>query len=596
MEFSRIFDTIRYQHDKYPKKDALNHKTGSSWQSFSTETVIESIDKVSLWLLKKGVKQGDKIGILFSTGNPLWIFLDFGIQQIGAVPVPIHTTINRETLHFIMQDADMRYCFTYRKEHFDKIGSIRAKLPLLEDFFLVDEQSFQTDFPTDITDEEKAAIDKIKNSIQEQQLATIIYTSGTTGKPKGVMLSHKNMVSNIKSILSSIPLNYKKTVISFLPLSHIFERMVNYTYIAAGTSIYYSTNLTDTFGDIKQVRPHYFTAVPRILEKFYEDILAKAGTMNFISRRITLWAIKKGELYDKWTNKSISAYLTIKLAGMLVYRKWRKALGGRIKGVFVGGAALQPEMGRLYCSAGIKTKEGYGMTETSPIIAFNRFEPGGTRFGTVGIPLPGIEVKLKSYGAGKKKDGEILVRGPNVMMGYYNNPEATAKAIDKDDWFHTGDVGTFVDEKFLKITGRVKDLFKTSHGKYVSPQELEKKLNASKYINQSLVIGANLPFITALIVPSFATLKRWCEHNNVHWTAPQFMVINPKVEQHFMKILKGINEDLEHHEQIKKIILLHEEWSIANHDFTATMKLRRKKILADNEKAIRKIYGKVTGD
>ena len=364
--------------------------------------------------------------------------------------------------------------------------------------------------------------------------------------------------------------------------------MVSYSYIAAGASVYYVDKLPNFVDYAKEIRPHYFSSVPRFLEKFYSGILERAGTMNRLKKGILLWAIALGERYDGKKGIPLLYFLKLKIADLLVFTSWRIALGNRVEGIIVGAAALQPRLGRLFSAAGIEIREGYGLTETSPVISFNRFEPGGVRFGTVGIPIPGIELKIND--PNEENEGEILVKGPGVMLGYYNKPELTAEVLDDEGWFHTGDVGKIVHKRFLKITDRKKDIFKTTTGKYVSPQTIENQLNNSSFIEQSMVVGFNRPFVAALVVPAFGLLKKWCEENNVHWTAPQYMVINPKVVQHFEQIFESINEGLVNREKIRKFTLLYEDWSVENGEITPTLKLRRPYLLEKHQAEIDEMY------
>ena len=529
------------------------------------------------------------MAIMTQIGSPRWNFLDFGAQQVGGILVPIHAQARTHEIEYILNDAEVKYLVVANREFYERVLPLHEKVTSLKKIFtlekLPDIPHFD-DLLEEPTDRHLAEFEGRKASIHEDDLATIIYTSGTTGNPKGVMLSHKNLVSNIKATISLVPINCDKRALSFLPMSHVFERMVTYTYMAVGASVYYAERREVLVENIKEVRPHYFASVPRFLERTYDTIVEKGEERGKFSRRILHWAIRLGERYDG--RMGLIYFLKLKIADLLVYRIWRNALGGKVEGVVVGAAALQPRLGKLFSAAGIDIREGYGMTETSPVISFNRFEPGGVHFGTVGIPVPGVEVKIEN--PDENGDGVILVKGPNVMMGYHNLPERTMAVLDKDGWLTTGDVGQFVHKKFLKITGRKKDIFKTSSGKYIVPTVLEQKLNASPFVDNCIVLGFQKPYVTALISPNFSQLKKWCESNNVHWTAPQFMAINQKVEKFMESVVEEINETLKNEERIKGFHLLFEPWEVASGELTYTLKLKRNFILEKYGKEIGKMY------
>ncbi len=591
MDFRRLFDIFQYQLARYPQKIALAHRAGSKWQRFSTQECIDEVNKVSAGLINLGLSKGDKVGLLFEAGSAYFNFLDFGMLQLGVVSVPIHSNIRKEELLHILHDAEIKICITSSKELYHKVDEFSTQINSLKKIFClekIDAAPSWDDLVSNLENKHIQVLQDMKSAIHEEDLATIIYTSGTTGKPKGVMLSHKNIVSNIKATIALVPVNCDKRVISFLPISHIFERMVTFTYIAVGASVYYVPRIDNVVKTLKEIKPHYFTSVPKLLERIYDDILDKGESMGAMGRRILHWALQIGERYKGKQGMRPLYYLKLSLANLLVYRKWRNALGGRVEGVVVGAAALQPKLGRLFSAAGIEIREGYGLTETSPVIAFNRFEPGGVRFGTVGIPIPGIRVKINK--PDEKGEGEIIVKGPGVMLGYYKKAEETAEILTADGWFHTGDVGTFTHKRFLKITDRKKDIFKTSSGKYVAPQVLERRLNASPFIEQSFILGFNKPFVSALVVPDFDRLKRWCESHNVHWTAPQYMALNPKVVQFFEENMLTINEGLSSTEKVKKIAILHEPWTVEGGEYTPTLKLKRADIVKKYQKEIETLY------
>ena len=593
MDFRRIFDILPYQKNRYPQRKALVYKENNKWTHFSIDEVMEKCNHFSAGLLDAGIQRGDKIALLFHQGAPHWFFLDFAIQQLGAIVVPIHATSTSKEIEYIFKDAEIKICITSNNDLFKKVKKISAGVKTLQKIYckeVIDGDHALSHIYTLPTHVHQAKMEGFRSAIHEDDIVTIIYTSGTTGDPKGVMLSHKNIISNIKATIALVPINCDKKTFSFLPLSHVFERMVIYTYMAVGASIYFAERMDSIISNIQEVRPHYFTSVPRILEKMYDTILEKGKAKGKLQYKTLLWAINVGEQFQAQKSFAPVYFIQKKLANLLVFRKWRKILGGKIEGVVVGAAALQPKLGRLFSAAGIEIREGYGLTETSPVIAFNRFEPGGVRFGTVGIPIPGVEVKIVNVN--ENGDGEILAKGPNVMLGYYNKPDLTAKVLDDEGWLNTGDVGKFVHKRFLQITGRKKEIFKTSSGKYIAPTTIERNLESIPIVNQAMIVGFNKPYVTALIVPDINKLKNWCIENNVHWTGPQFMVINPKVEQYFQELIESLNEEMKSTEKIRGFTLLHKEWTPESGELTPTLKLKRKIILENSASQIQEMYEK----
>lgn len=593
MDFRRLFDILPYQQARYPQKIALADRQGINWNYYSTQDCLTQINKVSAGLLHLGLKKGDKIGIMTTLGSPRWNFLDLGMQQIGVITVPIHASISNTDLVYILRETVMKFCVVANRELYNKLMSIKDEVPFLQKIYTLEKLP---DVPgwEDLIKEPTArhyeSFQTYKAAIHEDDLATIIYTSGTTGEPKGVMLSHKNIVSNIKAIIALTPINASKRSISFLPMSHIFERMATFTYMAAGTSIYYVSNRDKLDEVIKEIKPHFFAAVPRFLEKAYEQIIERSQAKGKLIARLVNWAIKLGKRYKGSKKMNLLYWIKLLFADVLVYRIWRKGLGGKVEGIMVGAAALNPELGRLFSAAGLEVREGYGLTETSPVVSFNRFEPGGVRFGTVGIPVPGVEIKIDNDTIDEEGVGEILVKGPNVMLGYFKKEEETKKVLEEGGWLRTGDVGTIINKHFLKITDRKKDIFKTSRGKYIAPQRLENQLRLSPYIEQVMILGHNRPYISALIVPCFPILQQWCEENGVHWTGPQFMVLNPKVKQLFEKEIEAINQLLLNHERVKKFHLLHQDWSEQEGELTPTLKIKRDIVKDHYKKEIENIY------
>ena len=591
MDFTRLFDILYYQNAKFPQQDALVYKKQNTWKSFSTQECLDQINQVSAGLLNLGVKKGDKLAIISYIGSPQWNFLDMGIQQIGAIVVPVHATVNPFELTYILNNATVKYCIVSKEALFKKVQAVIPEVPSLKKIFSIekiDQVDHWSNLQAKTTSDHLAKIEAIKSAIQAEDLASIIYTSGTTGNPKGVMLSHKNIVSNIKSIIPLIPIDHEKKALSFLPMSHIFERMITYTYMATGASVHYAEKTDKIVENLNEVHPHYFATVPKLLEQMYDSILNTLEKKGALQKRILQWSINLAMNYQEYKKRSILSWIQHHVADFLVYRKWRNLLGGNVEGIIVGAAALRPELGRLFSAAGIHTREGYGLTETSPVLAVNRFEPGGFRFGTVGIAIPGVEIKIENQN--EDGEGEIVVRGPNIMMGYYKLPDETTKVLNKEAWFNTGDIGKIVHKRFLQITDRKKDIFKTTSGKYIAPQVLENKLKTSHYILQAMIIGFNRPYVTALIVPNFTALKIWCNTNGVHWTAPQFMAINPKVVQLMTSIIDEFNNKLTTHKKVINFHLLHEEWSPETQEFTPTLKIKRNYILQKFEKEINALY------
>jgi len=591
MDFHRIFDILPYQMAKYPQAAALSECRNERCVNYSTQESLHIIDRLSCGLLRLGLKPGDKAALMASGGSPLWCFFDFAFQQIGVIVVPLHAALQNNDAAFILRDADIRICVISGSDMFPQLAEEQAALPGVCHVFSFEKMEGVLHWRALLADpsaEETAALEALKNSITESDLATILYTSGSTGRPKGVMLTHANIVSNIKALMAIVPVSHKKRALSFLPVSHIFERVVGYLYMAAGTQLWFSRGAGYLDEEMQKVRPHFITVVPRVLEKMYERILEYRERGGYWRRKVIDWALAYGQNFDPLEKLSPVFWLHNMFLDLLVYRRWRRLSGGHIEGIVVGAAALQPRLARLLCAAGIPTREGYGLTEPSPVVAFNRFEPGLYRFGTVGIPVPGVEVRINQ--PDENGEGEILVKGPNVMQGYHHLPEETAAVLSPDGWLHTGDMGQFVHRRFLKITGRKSDYFKTTSGKFVAPQRVETCLQSSHFIKQCMVMGLNRPYVAALIVPNFEALETWCGENNVHWTAPQFMALNPRVLRFMDEIIEELSEALEPHERVRRFTLLHKEWTPENGTLTLTMKLRRDKLKKKFEKEIMAMY------
>ena len=592
-ENSRIFDAIGYQLQKFPKEDMLCGKENGVWKHYSTAEVQKLIDKLSAGLLKLGVsgndmviENQDKIALI-SKNRPEWLMLDMACQQIGAALCPIYPTTNVKELEFIFNDATVKYAFLSGQDILDKVIAVRDQVPTLQNVYSFDELPGVDHWEKVLAPVEQSDLDKmeaVKKTILAEHCATIIYTSGTTGTPKGVMLSHRNIVTNVLNSKKSFPFddNVTARALSFLPLNHIFERMVSLIYITSGISIYYAESL-DTIGEnLKEVKPHLFSTVPRLLEKTYEKIMAKGAELTGVKKKLFYWAVKLANEYDNLKTPSLWYSLQLAIANKLIFSKWREALGNNIELIVTGGAACQVRLIRIFTAAKIPIYEGYGPTENSPVISVNSRKKGGTKFGSVGLPIEGQEVKIEP-------DGEICVRGPSVMLGYYKRPDLTAETII-DGWLHTGDIGIFEDDKYLKITDRKKELFKTSGGKYVAPQPIENKMKESPFIEQMMIVGAEQKFVGALIVPSISNLKEWMQHKGIPFTTAEDMIHNPKVLGLYKELIESFNDLFNHVEQVKKFELLPREWTIETGELTPTLKLKRKVIMEKYKDAVERIY------
>ncbi len=593
MQPTRLFDFVSQQHLLYPKPNALVYKKDGAWIPYSTQAMQDMINRLSAGLLALGVsghnmevEQQDKIALI-SKNKPEWLFLDLACQQIGAILCPIYPTTNVSELQFIFNDATIKYAFISEQIIADKIGQIQQYVPTLVATYSFDVVEGFAHYQAVLdlaTPELLAQVDTLKATILPTHCATIIYTSGTTGFPKGVMLSHRNIVTNVLNACSSFPFEPNPTgrALSFLPLNHIFERMVSYIYINSGISIYYAESL-ETIGDnLKEVQPHLFCTVPRLLEKVYEKIMAKGTELSGIKRKLFDWAVSLGNKYDALQAGSFGYRVQLSLANKLIFSKWRQALGGQVQLIITGGAACQVNIMRTFSAANIPIYEGYGPTENSPVISVNRREKGGRKFGSVGPVLDGQQVKLLD-------DGEICVQGPSVMMGYYKRPELTAETLI-DGWLHTGDIGIFEQGKYLKITDRKKELFKTSGGKYVAPQPIENKMKESNYIEQMMVVGAEQKFVGAFIVPNYVQLTEWCRTHSITDVEPASIIRNPKVLELFKDIVESYNPNFNQVEQVKKFELLPTEWTIDGGELTPTLKLKRKVIMEKYKSAFERLY------
>jgi long-chain acyl-CoA synthetase len=512
---------------------------------------------------------------------------DIGVLQTGAIDVPIYPTISSEDYEYILNHSECKVCFVSDKVVLDKLNAIKDKVPTLKHIYTYDKIEGATNWSEmlDSNNEiDQAEVEKRKDAVKTEDLATLIYTSGTTGKPKGVMISHKNIASNSIASTERLPVNEYAKALSFLPVCHVYERMIHYLYMMNGVSIYFAESM-ETIGDnLRETQPNVFTAVPRLLEKVYDKIVTKGAAAGGIKTKLFFWALNLGLRYE--INGANGAWyeFQLKIARKLIFSKWKEALGGKCEVIASGSAALQPRLARVFHAAGLPVMEGYGLTETSPVISVNCSDNDGVRFGTVGRKLNGVEVKIA-------EDGEICAKGDLLMMGYYKDEEKTKEVIDSEGWFHTGDIGCFVDGDFLKITDRKKEIFKTSGGKYIAPQQMENKYKESRFIEQIMVIGENKKHPAALIVPAFAFVEEWCKLKNISISSAEELIKNEKVIARINEELDSFNSQFGKWEQVKKFELIDHEWTVDTEELTPTMKLKRKNIMAKYTHLVEKIYG-----
>jgi long-chain acyl-CoA synthetase len=591
IDFKRLFDIIPYQQRKIPQQKALNSFESGTWKSYSIDEIQSRVDIISCWLLSQGYEKGTCVVTIPRMGSPLWMMIDFACQQIGLILVPVHPTASVEEIAYMLQETEAPLCITLDEGLYYKVLSLQDKAQQLKRVYHLQKNAtgYLKVLDTKVIDKSQIELLQIRKAeIEPEDTLVIMYTSGTSGTPKGVVLSHDNLVSNIKSILSLLPLQPGQRVLSFLPFSHIFERSSCFAYMAFGLEVYFANSLDTLSHDFNSVRPSLCTTVPRTLEKMYDILQQRSMEGSLLKRNLIQWAIRIGKQYKE--KRGLKIFFRIKLffARILVLSVWRRKLGGKLKYMIVGAAALRPEIGRLFSAGGILTLSGYGMTETSPFLTVNRTEPGLNRFGTVGLPVPGVQVKIDN--PDDQGEGEILVSGPNVMQGYYKRPDLTAEVFTADKWLRTGDVGKIVSKKFLMITDRKKDIFKTSTGKYVAPQPIENQLHTSTFIYQSLVVGFNKPYVVAILVPNFELLQAWCVSEGIHWTAPNYMVHNIKVIRKMQEEVDLLNDSLQSHERIRKFILSDAEWTVEGKDLTPSFKLKRSLLAERYKAAVEKLY------
>ena len=580
---------LNWMQAKYADKtDVLAGKEDGKWKMYSVSEYIDFCNWVSYALLSLGIKKGDKVAII-SNNRPEWNFTDFGISQIGAISIPIYPTISSEEYAFILDHAEPKLIFISDKPLYDKIKPIADQTPAISDIYTFDAVPGAKHFTEIITIGKEMAsrfgedLVKARAAIDPSDIATIIYTSGTTGFPKGVMLTHLNLVSNF--IESSVihPVGSEGKVLSFLPLSHIYERTLTYHFQYKGVSIYYAESVGKIMENLKEIKPDIMAVVPRLLERIFDKIISTGKELKGIKKIIFFWAVDLGLRYELNGANGWFYEMKLSLANKLIFNKWREALGGKVGIISSAGAPLQERLARIFWAARIRILEGYGLTETSPVVAINNFCSKEVMFGTVGTVLKDVQVKIA-------EDGEILTRGPNLMLGYYKDPKLTEEAIDTDGWFHTGDIGIFVKDKYLKITDRKKEIFKISSGKYIAPQVIENKLKESMFIDQVMVIGENQKFASALISPDFQFLHTWANNNNISIPDNKELISNPLVYACYQKEVSEINSSLGDHEKIKRFRLVSDEWAPQTGELSPTLKLKRKVLYEMYNELISEIF------
>ncbi|QNN41165.1 AMP-dependent synthetase/ligase [Pedobacter roseus] len=578
-EIKRVFDLLKYSLEN-PKQEFISGKVSGKWINYSTVDFCDAVDQLSRGLIKQGITKGGRVAVM-SHNRPEWNIADFAANQIGAYQIPLYPTLAEHDIEFILKDAEISIIFVADEELYKKIkpcaDAINPNIKIYSFNEIPEAENWTTLIELGKANSD-INLDEYRAKVAPEDILTLIYTSGTTGTPKGVMLTHNNLVANFVNSSVVMPEGVKKGL-SFLPLSHIFERMIIYLYLFNYTAIYYAESMDTIVADIQHVKPNAFSTVPRLLEKVYDKIMEKGKALTGVKKGIFFWSVALAEKYTinagGWYNFKLG------IARKLVFKKWQEALGGEIVVIVSGGAALNPRLARIFWAAGMPVFEGYGLTETSPVITVNHF--GGTMFGTVGEVIKGVEVKIA-------QDGEVLTRGHQVMKGYYNRPDLTDEAVDKDGWFHTGDIGELVDGRFLKITDRKKEMFKTAGGKYVAPQMLENKYKESIFIEQIMVLGENRKFPSALIVPNFETLKTWAGRKGITFTTNEEMIKNEQVLAKYNEVIEASNVGFGKWEQVKRFALLPKEWSIDGGELTPKLSLKRKVITEKNNEVIEKIY------
>ncbi len=580
---TRVFDLLAQAKDKYNKPILVAGKANGKWTNYSTDQFTEIVDQLSKGLIHHGIGKGDKVALM-SANRPEWNFCDFATAQLGTALVPLYPTLSEQDLSFIIGDSEVKLIFVGTAELYAKVRTVLDEKGLDIPVYTLDHIDGANHWRT-LVDEGKdndTDLQPYRDAVSPDDMLTLIYTSGTTGTPKGVHLSHKNVMSNVMDCQRLLPPEFKRAL-SFLPLCHIFERMAVYMYFSRGLEIHYAESLETIVADINDVKPDGFTTVPRVLEKVYDRIVAKGKDLTGIKKSLFFWAVNLGLRFQEPSENGWWYNTQLGLARKLIFSKWQAALGGNIKVIISGGAALQPRLARVFWAAGIPVLEGYGLTETSPVIAVNSLEKNGLKFGSVGKVLDSVEVKIA-------EDGEILTKGPNVTIGYYKNEAATKEIFDEDGYLKTGDIGEMTPDGFLRITDRKKEIFKTAGGKYVAPQALENKYMESLLIAQIMVIGENQRFPAALIVPAFEELNKWCAHKGIPVDSRESAIKDEQVIAKYQREIDRLGAKFGQWERVKKFVLLPKEWTIDAGELTPKLSLKRKAIMKRHEADIRSIY------
>jgi long-chain acyl-CoA synthetase len=589
MQYKRLFDFPHYQLESFPREDALVSKVNGEWVKTSTQSFVDQANAVSRGLLRLGVQKNDKIAIISTTNRTEWNIMDIGIMQTGAQDVPIYPTISEEDYAYVLKHSESKYVFVSDKEVYDKVVKIKDQVPSVSGVYSFEDiagcKSWKDIKELGKDNSNQPALESIMASIDVEDLATLIYTSGTTGRPKGVMLSHKNISSNAMISAGRLPIELGRSkALSFLPVCHIYERMLQYMYTYTGTGIYFAESLETISDNLKEISPEVMSAVPRLLEKVYDKIISKGADLTGIKKKLFFWAVELGLEWEPYGAKGWWYEKKLGLARKIIFSKWQEALGGNLLAIASGSAALQPRLARVFNAAGIPVMEGYGLTETSPVISVNDMRDGGFKIGTVGKMLADTDVKIA-------EDGEIMINGPQRMMGYFKDEEKTKEAIDENGYFHTGDIGEIDAEGFLKITDRKKEMFKTSGGKYVAPQLIENMMKQSRFIEQIMVVGEGEKMPAAFIQPNFEFLTNWAKHKGIAFNDWKDLCNNERVIARFQKEVEEHNMKFGKWERVKTFELTPEEWTIQAEHLTPTLKLKRRNIKARYKDLYLKIYG-----
>jgi long-chain acyl-CoA synthetase len=588
MEITRTFDILELYREKYVKDDAFGAKENDKWVTYSSAQYIENASLISCGLLAFGLKKGDR-AVTISNNRPEWNFVDMGMSQAGIIHIPIYPTISYEEYAYILKHAEPSLIFVSDKILLEKIRPICEKIESIKAVFTFNQvegaKNWKELLELGRKNEKKYRdeLERIKKSIRPDDMVTLLYTSGTTGFPKGVVLTHKNLISNVLATVGVHPMDSRHRALSFLPISHVYERLLNYHFQYKGISVYYAESMATIAANAQEIRPNLMATVPRLLESIYSKIIGKGKDLSFIKKQIFFWAVNLGLRFELNGKNGWWYHFRLKIADRLVFSKWREVLGGRLEILVSGGAALQPRLARIFWAAGIKVLEGYGLTETSPVIAVSNLTRNEIMFGTVGPVVDGVQVRIA-------EDGEILCKGPNVMSGYYKEPALTKEVIDTEGWFHTGDVGLLVDNKYLKITDRKKEMFKLSSGKYIAPQVIENKLKESFFIEQAMVIGENEKFASALIAPNFPFLHEWASRHEIKFRDNEELISMKEVTDRYQREVNDVNKSLGEHEKIKRIRLIKDEWTANTGELSPTLKLKRKLLYERYAAILKDIY------